>query len=126
MKIVRGHCLDFNMTSACEYRGTDLIRSNELQVPIPKRVVLLLKHSTKFQAFSLLLTRKNMREHRTKRQFGTRLKEHQKAVFFCKKENSALSEHTCLTNHTIGWDKSKIITTNRRYHQPPLFGGLAY
>ncbi|CAH3158084.1 unnamed protein product, partial [Pocillopora meandrina] len=47
----------------------------------------------------------------TKRQFGTRLKEHQKA------ENSALSEHTCLTNHTIGWDNSKIITTNRRYHQ---------
>ena len=35
----------------------------------------------------------------TKRQFGTRLKEHQKAVFLCKKENSALSEHTCLTNH---------------------------
>ena len=27
-------------------------------------------------------------------QFGTRLKEYQKAVFFCKKENSALSEHT--------------------------------
>ena len=53
----------------------------------------------------------------TKRQFGTRLKEHQKAVFFCKKENSALSEHTCLTNHTIGWDNSKIITTNRHYHQ---------
>ena len=50
-------------------------------------------------------------------QFDTRLKEHQKAVFLCKKENSALSEHTCLTNHTIGWDNSKIITTNRRYHQ---------
>ena len=48
--------------------------------------------------------------------FGTRLKEHQKAVFLCKKENSALSEHTCLTNRTIGWDNSKIITTNRRYH----------
>ena len=46
------------------------------------------------------------------------LKEHQKAVFFYKKENSALSEHTCLTNHTIGWDNSKIITTNRR----TLFG----
>ena len=30
----------------------------------------------------------------TKRQFGTRLKEHQKAVFLCKKENSALSEWT--------------------------------
>ena len=53
----------------------------------------------------------------TKLQFGARLKEHQKAVFLCKKENSALSEHTCLTNHTIGWDNSKIITTNRRYHQ---------
>ena len=67
-----------------------------------------------------------MREHRTKRQFGTRLKEHQKAVFFCKKENSALSEHTCLTNHTNGWDKSKIVTTNQRYHQRRLFGSLAY
>ena len=54
---------------------------------------------------------------RPKYQFSTRLKEHQKAVFFCKKENSALSDHTCLTNHTTGWDKSKIITTNRRYHQ---------
>ena len=53
----------------------------------------------------------------TKRQFGTRLKEHQKAVFFCKKENSALSGHTCLTNHTIGWDNSKIITTNRHHQQ---------
>ena len=53
----------------------------------------------------------------TKRQFGTRLKEHQKAVFFCKKENSALSEYTCLTNHIFGWDNSKIITANRRYHQ---------
>ena len=53
----------------------------------------------------------------TKRQLGTRLKEHQKAVFLCKKENSALSEHACQTNHTIAWDNSKIITTNRRYHQ---------
>ena len=40
---------------------------------------------------------------------------YQKAVFFCKKENSALSEHKCLINHTVGWDNSKIITTNRRY-----------
>ena len=53
----------------------------------------------------------------TKCQFVIRLKEYQKAVFFCKKENSASSEHTYLTNHTIGWDKSKIVTTNRRYHQ---------
>ena len=53
----------------------------------------------------------------TKRQFGTHLKEHKKAVFFCKKENSTSSEDTCLTNHTIGWDNSTTITTKRRYHQ---------
>ena len=53
----------------------------------------------------------------TKRQFGTRLKKHQKAVSLSKKDNSALSEHTCQTNHTIAWDNSKIITTNRRHHQ---------
>ena len=34
-----------------------------------------------------------------------------------KKKILALSEYTCLTNHTIGWDKSKIISTNRRYHR---------
>ena len=39
-------------------------------------------------------------------QFGKRLKEHQKAVFLCKKENSALSEETYRTNHTIGWGNS--------------------
>ena len=44
----------------------------------------------------------------TKHQFGTRLKEHQKAVFLCKTKNSGtLSEHARQTNHT----------TNRRYHQ---------
>ena len=36
----------------------------------------------------------------TKRQFGTRLKEHQRAVFLCKKENSALSKHTPLIGVT--------------------------
>ena len=45
------------------------------------------------------------------------MKEHQRAVFFGKKEISALSEHTCLTNHTIGWDNFKIITPNRRYQR---------
>ena len=58
----------------------------------------------------------NIYIRQTKHQFGTHLREHQKVVFFAKK-NSALLEHTCLTNHTIGWDKSKIITTNQRYHQ---------
>ena len=47
----------------------------------------------------------------------TRLKEYQSAVSFCEKENSALSEHTCLINHTIGWDNSKIITSYRCYYQ---------
>ena len=53
----------------------------------------------------------------TKRQLWTRLKEHQKAFSISKKDNSAFSEHTCQTNHTIAWDNSKIITTNRRYYQ---------
>ena len=34
-----------------------------------------------------------------------------------QKENSALLEHTCPSKHTIGWDDSKIITTNWHYHQ---------
>ena len=42
----------------------------------------------------------------TKRQFGTRLKEHQKAIFqtlfFSKTENLALSEHT-LPNQPYNW-----------------------
>ena len=42
----------------------------------------------------------------TKRQFGTRLKKHQRAAFFSKKENS------CVTHHKIAWENSKIITTN--------------
>ena len=50
----------------------------------------------------------------TKRQFRTRSKKHQKAVFFPKKENSAFSEHACVTNHDIVWENSKIITTNPR------------
>ena len=53
----------------------------------------------------------------TKCQFATRLKEHQKAVALSRKDNSALSEHTCQTNHTVAWNNSKIITTNQRYHQ---------
>ena len=51
----------------------------------------------------------------TKRQYGTRLKEH--TVSFQKKDNSALSEHMWQTNPSIAWDNSKIITTNQRYHQ---------
>ena len=44
----------------------------------------------------------------TKRQFGTRLKENQKAVSLSKKDNSALSEHRLQINHTIAWDNSKL------------------
>ena len=41
-------------------------------------------------------------------------------AFWCsfkRVPNWRLKEHTCQTNHTIAWDNSKIITTNRRYHQ---------
>ena len=53
----------------------------------------------------------------TKRQFGTRLKEHQKAVFNLDSSKSALAEHVCQTSHNIAWDDSKVITTNNRYGQ---------
>ena len=38
-------------------------------------------------------------------------------VWDTKKDYSALSEHTCQTNHTNAWDNFKFPTTNRRYHQ---------
>ena len=44
-----------------------------------------------------------------------RLKEHQKAVFLCKKGKSALAEHASETNYTTGWTNFDIITTNLRY-----------
>ena len=53
----------------------------------------------------------------SKRQFGTRLKEHQKAVSTLNKGKSALAEHVCDTKHAIVWENSKIITTNNRYGQ---------
>ena len=48
-------------------------------------------------------------------------------VFFAQfnEENFALSEHTCLTNHTIGWDESKTITTNRRHQRLCLETGIS-
>ena len=52
----------------------------------------------------------------TKRQFGTRLKKHQKAVFFCKKIQLYRNTHAQLTIQ-LGGILLKIITTNRRYHQ---------
>jgi hypothetical protein len=48
----------------------------------------------------------------SKRQFGTRLKEHQKAVSTLNKWKLALAEHVCDTKHTIAWENSKVITTN--------------
>jgi sugar-specific transcriptional regulator TrmB len=36
----------------------------------------------------------------SKRQFSTRLKEHQKAVSTLNKEKSALAEHVCVTPNT--------------------------
>jgi hypothetical protein len=51
----------------------------------------------------------------SKRQFGTQLKEHQKAVSTLNKGKSALAEHMCDTKHEIAWENSKVITTNNRY-----------
>ena len=53
----------------------------------------------------------------SKRQFGTRLKEHQKAVSTLNKAKSALADHVCDTKHQIAWENSKVITTNNRYDQ---------
>ena len=53
----------------------------------------------------------------TKRQFCTRLKEHQRAVSNFNSSKSALAEHVCETSHNIAWEDSKIITTNNRYGQ---------
>jgi hypothetical protein len=53
----------------------------------------------------------------SKRQFGTRLKEHQKAVSTLDKGKSALAEHVCYTKHEIAWENSKVITTNNHYGQ---------
>ena len=40
--------------------------------------------------------------------FGTRLKEHQKAVSFLDKGKSALAEHVCYTKHEIAWENSTL------------------
>ena len=53
----------------------------------------------------------------TKRQFCTRLKEHQRAVSNFNSSKSALAEHVCETSHNIAWEDSRIITTNNRYGQ---------
>ena len=42
-------------------------------------------------------------------------KEHQKGIFSGKKKIQ-FYRSTRLTYHTIGWDNSKIITTNQCYH----------
>ena len=52
-----------------------------------------------------------------KRQFCTRLKEHQRAVSNCNSSKSALAEHVWETSHNIAWEDSRIITTNNRYGQ---------
>ena len=52
----------------------------------------------------------------SKRQFGTQLKEHQKAVSTLNKGKEALAEYMCDTKHEIAWENSKVITTNNRYN----------
>jgi hypothetical protein len=57
----------------------------------------------------------------SKRQFGTRLKEHQKAVSTSNKAKSALAEHVCDTKHELARENSKVITTNNRCGQRRIF-----
>ena len=45
----------------------------------------------------------------TKRQFCTRLKEHQRAVSNLYSSKSALAEHVCKTSHKISWEDSKTL-----------------
>jgi hypothetical protein len=40
------------------------------------------------------------------RQFGARLKEHQKAISTLDKGKSALAEHVCDNKHEIAWENS--------------------
>ena len=53
----------------------------------------------------------------TKRQFYTRLKEHQRADPNLYSSKLALAEHVCKTSHKVALEDSKIITTNNRYGQ---------
>ena len=58
----------------------------------------------------------------TKRQFCTRLKEHQRAVSNSNSSKSALAKHVCETSHNIVWDDSRNIITNNRYVQRLCLG----
>ena len=60
----------------------------------------------------------------SKHQFGTRLKEHQKAVSTLSKGKSALAEHVCDTKHEIAWENSKVITKNNRFGQRLCLRGI--
>jgi hypothetical protein len=53
----------------------------------------------------------------SKCQFGTWLKEHQKAASTLDKGKSALAVHVCYTKHKIAWENSKVLTTNNCYGQ---------
>ena len=48
-----------------------------------------------------------------------------KSGLLWQKENSALSEHTCLTNHTIGWGSLKL-SPLINVPLASLFGNVAY
>ena len=64
----------------------------------------------------MLYTKRN-KLGQTKRQFCTRLNEHQRAVSKSNSLKSALAEHVYETSHNIAWDDSRIITTKNRYGQ---------
>jgi hypothetical protein len=58
--------------------------------------------------YHAVTARKSIYLGQSKRQFGTRLREHcQKAVSTLDKGKSALAEHVCYTKHEIAWENSK-------------------
>jgi hypothetical protein len=60
-----------------------------------------------------------LKEHlgQSKCQFGTRLKEHQKAVSTSDKGKSTLAEHVCYTKYKIVWENSNSVQTTKRTSQ---------
>ena len=87
-----------------------------------RRIISVLRHALR-KSFSRHFSRGQHTAYekvylgQTKRQFCTRLKEHQRAVSNFSSSKSALAEHVCETSHNTAWEDSRIITTNNRYGQ---------
>ena len=86
-------------------------------VKVAQKPFLTLNHIFAKPIRILCQKNKNQTLYIPSRAMTVKFKRAPKSSLPFKKDNSALLEHTCQTNHTIAWDNSKIIITNRRYHQ---------